>query len=223
MKILNGKPLLWYTIQKAKYIEEQFGVPWIVSTDCPITFSYALMLGASPSRLRPSKYSQSSTSTAQSICYHLDVGDITQSVDLITILQPTSPFTSSHEINTVFMFAEKFCRDCHTSGLVTVKSVPTHLNAYWQYCFTQETSQLLSLATGPNKAPITRRQDLPATFYRSGSIYMTTPSLIQEGLILGKNPVGVCVDEMSYHVNIDTPYDWNLACQHVRNFCFTNR
>ncbi len=222
MKILGGKPLIWYAIQKAKYIEKVYGIPWIVSTDCPITYSYALMMGAAMSKPRPAELSQSSTSTAKSLLYHLDNRDMPKNLGLLIILQPTTPFTTAVEINTVFERVSFHLDDCNKSGLVTIRSVPTHLSAYWQYRRTDHSIHLISLFGEISKSPICRRQDLPPTFYRSGSLYITTPGLIYEGKILGHEPIGVCVDEMSYDINIDTPSDWNRASQYVRNFRFDN-
>jgi CMP-N,N'-diacetyllegionaminic acid synthase len=223
MKLLGGKPLIWYTIEKAKYIERMYNIPWIVSTDCPITYSYALMLGATISKPRPASLSKSATSTAKSILFHIETEDIARNVDLLTILQPTTPFTTAVELNAAIELASKHMDHCYRSGLVTVRSVPTHLNAYWQYEYSEHSKLIISLITDAKKTPISRRQDLPSTFYRCGSLYITSPRLIQEGKILGNKPIGICVDGMSYNVNIDTLADWKEASEYVRNFRFDNR
>ena len=50
MRLLNGKPLLFYTFNWAK--ESDLFEEIYVSTDCPITLEYAIKLGAKHTSLR---------------------------------------------------------------------------------------------------------------------------------------------------------------------------
>jgi len=220
MKLLDGKPLIWYTIQKALYIQERYGVPWMVSTDCPITYAYALQMGGTRTTMRPRIYSQSETSTSKSISYHINAGEFSVELDCLLVLQPTSPFTTSKEIDSAFCIFSQNSEYCIQHGLVSVKSVPSEMSAFWQYSFSDNYQGAITLTVNPELDIVKRRQDLPRTFYRSGSIYMTSTRLVLEDRILGARPLALCVDGMGYNVNIDTYADWREATQYVRNFCF---
>lgn len=220
MKLLDGQPLIWYTIQKALYIQKSYGASWMVSTDCPITYAYALQMGGMKTTMRPSIYSQSDTSTSTSILYHIESGEISRELDCIMLLQPTNPFTTQKEIDAAFCMFHQHASYCNQQGLVSIKTVPNEMNAYWQYSHSVNYPGAISLTLKPELGVLKRRQDLPRTFFRSGSIYITSPRLVLEDRILGPHPLALCVDGMGYNVNIDTLDDWKEATRYVRNFCF---
>lgn len=222
MKLLDSKPLLWYTIIKAHYLKSKYNYDWAVSTDCPITYSYALLLGGLDLGLRPIEYSASTTPTSSSLLYHLRSGHISSTVKHILLLQPTTPFTTKQELDEAIMLANLHRDHCLQHGLVSVKSVPDELNANWQYMKHPDNPHSITPILPPNSYSevLARRQDLPPTFYRSGSIYITSPTLLLSHRILGTQPLALCVDSMGYNINIDTQADWQGAEKYVRHFRF---
>jgi CMP-N,N'-diacetyllegionaminic acid synthase len=221
MKLLNGKPLLWYSIKKASYIKERYAIPWAVSTDCPITYVYASELGGEPIEMRPPELSDSATSTACSLAYHFCYGTLSAGDISIIILQPTTPFTTAEEIDKSIDISRRNYAHILGNGFVSVRSVPQEYNAHWQYSaslYSIDTVSQFYLDEG--RSMPSRRQDLPKTFYRSGSIYITSPFLLMSDRVLGPKPLALCVDEMGYHVNIDTADDWGRASDYVRHFRF---
>ena len=54
---------------------------------------------------------------------------------------------------------------------------------------------------------ISRRQDLPQTFYRDGSIYITRVETVKTGTFYGET-IGYIENSSDFHVNIDTETDW---------------
>lgn len=222
MKLLGARPLLWYTIQKADYLKSKYNYQWAVTTDCPITYSYALMLGGIDLGLRPIEHSSSTSPTYSSLSFHLNSAHISHKINRILVLQPTTPFTTKMELDEALELADLFPSHCLEHGLVSVRSVPHEFNANWQYkqVLDNPTTITSVLALNPQTEVVPRRQDLPKTFYRSGSIYITSRNLLFSNRVLGSQPLALCVDGMGYSINIDTQADWKQADSYVRHFRF---
>jgi CMP-N-acetylneuraminic acid synthetase len=61
------------------------------------------------------------------------------------------------------------------------------------------------------RAPIPRRQDLPAAYFREGSVYVTRSDVIlRRNSLYGDVVVGHPV-EAARSVNLDGPEDWTFA------------
>lgn len=221
MKILSGKPLIWYTIQKGVYLKKQYNINWFVSSDCPITFSYSIMLGGEQVCIRPDDFSKSSSSTASSLLFHCHTEDIPRKAKYIIILQPTTPFTKQQELDKALRLLVQYPQVCSTDGLVSIRKIPQHFHADWQFKLGSLDHNRIERLYTQNQKLVARRQDLLTTYYRSGSLYISSPVLLQQDTILGKRPVGLIADTMGYHVNIDTLDDWQTASSYVRNFRFS--
>ena len=57
---------------------------------------------------------------------------------------------------------------------------------------------------------IPRRQELPKSFHRDGSIYITKTGVIKNGSLYG-NSIAYIESNPDFHVNIDTLKDWEKA------------
>ena len=99
IKKINGKPLIWYSINAALNSKKISKV--IVSTDCKKIVNISKKYGAEVPFLRPKNLSGSKTSLIE-VCYHaLDaVKKLEQkNYNEIVALQPTSPLRTSKDID----------------------------------------------------------------------------------------------------------------------------
>jgi CMP-N-acetylneuraminic acid synthetase len=68
----------------------------------------------------------------------------------------------------------------------------------------------LYIATG-EKQMVSRRQDLPAAYFRDGALYLTKTKVIVEQQSLYGSTIGYVLGDQEHYVNLDTMQDWNKA------------
>lgn len=202
IKLLGKLPLIEYTLHSA--IESKLLTEIIVSTDDEEIAIAAEISGYKPPFIRPAEFAQD-TSTSLEVVQHAIVFFESQNVffDAVCLLQPTNPFREKDSID---LAIEKFIAtnaDC----LVSVLPIPEEFNPHW--AFEESENGLLKIATGEEQI-IPRRQDLPKSFHRDGSIYITKTSIIKNGSLYGKS-IAYLESNPQFHVNIDTMKDWEKA------------
>lgn len=202
IKILSGKPLLAYTVEsafKANHLSEV-----ILSTDDPEIAKVGVSLGLEVPFLRPADLAKDQSPTLPVIQHALNYfKDKGEHFDAVCLLQVTSPFRPSKLIDAAIA---KF-KSQNADSLVTVLKVPDHLNPHWT--FEESSDGLLKISTG-EKTIISRRQELPACYYRDGSIYITKTDVIYSGSLYGEK-ISFLESNPEYYINIDTQKDWELA------------
>lgn len=201
---LGGKPLIGYTIEAALRASRIDRV--VVSTDDDEIAEVAAGLGAEVPFRRERRLAEDDTPmlpVVQHAIRALAKGG--WEADAVCLLQPTFPFREPDQIDGCIAKLASSDADC----VMSVHRVPHQFNPHWVY-FQNERGEL-SLATGEPE-PIPRRQELPAAYHRSGSIYVVRASTVVErnslygDLVLGyETPAG---DDV---VNIDQPDDWARA------------
>ena len=209
IKLLNGKPLLQYTSEIA--LESQFLTAVILSSDDKQTITVAKSLGIQVPFLRPKELAQNITPTIDVIIHALQWYE-NQAIffDAVCLLQVTSPFRT-------VAFLDKAIEKFIASGcdsLVSVQKVPHEYNPHWTFEVNPEGN--LKIATGEDQI-ISRRQELPETYHRDGSIYiMKTEILLQHYSLYGKS-ISFIESPPEFYVNIDTLADWEKAEQMIKN------
>ncbi len=202
IKILGEKPLLAYSVESA--LESQLLSKVILSTDDLEIAKVGEELGLEVPFIRPSDLATDKSPTLPVIQHALDFfrskGEIFEAVCL---LQVTSPFRPKGLIDSAI---SKFIAE-DADSLISVLKVPDHLNPHWTFELSSE--GFLKIATGEKKI-ITRRQDLPACFYRDGSIYITKSEVIFDGSLYGERMTWL-ENDPNFYINIDTLEDWALA------------
>jgi len=200
---LLGKPLLQYTAEAALGARRLARV--VLSTDDEEIAEVGRRCGLEVPFLRPAELARDETPTLP-VLQHMvlaleDEGD---RYDAICLLQPTDPLRKPEHIDgCIEMLAEG-----EADAVVTVLAVPHDYNPHW--VFFRDGDGLLRLSTG-EPAPITRRQDLPPAFHRSGSVYVTRRDVLIEGNSLyGERLAGFLIDE-GESVNIDGLGDMERA------------
>lgn len=202
IKLLGKIPLIEYTIRSAR--DSKFLTEVVVSTDNDEIAIVAEILGLKPPFIRPSEFALD-TSTSLEVAQHAIVFFEKQNIffDAVCLLQPTSPF---REIEFIDNSIRKFI-DSNADCLVSVLPIPNEYNPHW--AFEKNVDGFLRIATGEEKI-ITRRQELPKTFHRDGSIYITKTEVIKNGSLYGKS-IAYIESNPQFHVNIDTMRDWETA------------
>ncbi len=203
VKLLNGKPLLAYTIESAiaaKRLDRT-----ILSTEDNEIAELGLSLGIDVPFMRPPELSGDEAPTFPVVMHAVEelekAGD---RFEAVCLLQPTNPLRRSEDIDRCIELLESTGAD----SVVTVSEVPHQYNPNWVYL--QNDYGELTLSTGETR-PIARRQDLPRAFYREGSVYVTRRSVLYRYEDLyGRRLRGYEIDR-SRSVNIDTEEDWHRA------------
>lgn len=209
IKLLNGKPLLQYTAEIA--LESQYLTAVILSSDDTQIVKVAKSLGIQVPFLRPQELALDTTPTIDTIIQALQWYE-NQAIlfDAVCLLQVTSPFRTVE-------FLDKAIEKFITSGcdsLVSVQKVPHEYNPHWTFELNSEGN--LRIATGEVQI-INRRQELPDTYHRDGSIYITkTEVLLQKHSLYGKS-ISFIESPPEFYVNIDTLADWEKAEQMIKN------
>ena len=170
IKLLGGKPLLQYTSDIA--LKSNLLDKLVVSSDDDAIIEVAERLGVSAPFKRPSDLATDKSPTLpvikHALAYYKNIGE---EFDAICLLQVTSPFRTVDFLDNAI---QKFINEAADS-LISVQKVPHEYNPHWTFELNEEGN--LKIATGEDII-ISRRQDLPTTYHRDGSIYITKTSVI---------------------------------------------
>ncbi len=200
---LAGKPLLGWTAEAALAAKRLSRV--ILSTDDEAIARAGRTAGVEVPFMRPADLARDTTPTLpvleHAVAWLENAGD---RYDAICLLQPTNPLRTPATIDACIELLERTGAD----SVVTVLPVPAEHNPHWVYFADAEGQLRPALAGSP---PLTRRQDLPAAYFREGSVYVTRRDvLVEQHTLYGARMIGHELDPARC-VNIDTPQDWQRA------------
>lgn len=199
LHLIRGNPLIYYGITAAlnsKRINQVF-----VSTEDQEIATVAKECGANIIP-RPARLAQDDSSTVDVVLHALDELDrIEKPADLVILLQPTSPLTTSEDIDNAIQLYQK-------AGCDTVQSVcEAEHPPYWGY--TIEGGFLKYLFTEEYASK--RSQDLPKTYFPNGAIYLQSTALLRQlrSFLTPKTVPYIMPRERS--IDIDTEFDFFLV------------
>lgn len=197
IKLLNGKPLICYSIDSAREITEDVNI--CVSTDSEKIRNVVESYGLTVPFLRPAQLATDSATTNDVIAHTLDYYKSNGvAYDVVILLQPTSPVRTKQYIEeAISMFNEKI------DMIVSVKK--SHAAAV--LCGENELGYL-DLIINKNSE---RSQNIRDYYEYNGSIYLVNvKEFLKKGLQnLTKRKKIVMSDY--YSVDIDTALDFELA------------
>lgn len=200
IKFLNGKPLIYYTIDVARQIVSDDDI--CVSTDDPVIIKYVENYGLKVPFVRPAELASDTAGTYEVLLHALDFYERKgKEYDTIILLQNTSPFRTAEQV----MEAMKLYSN-DIDMVVSVKECSA--NPY--YCvFEDNEDGFLNISKGDGK--ITRRQDAPKVYEYNGAIYVINPDSLKR-MPLGKftKRVKYVMDDM-HSVDLDSMIDWKFA------------
>jgi CMP-N,N'-diacetyllegionaminic acid synthase len=203
IRLLNGKPLLWYTAQAA--LGAALLTRTILTTEDAEIAAIGRECGLDVPFMRPPELALDTTAMLPVVQHAVQTLEAAgEHYDAICLLQPTNPLRRADDIDAcVRLLTER-----EADSVFTMLAVPHEHNPHWVYF--ADTAGWLRLSTG-EAAPIPRRQALPPAFHREGSVYVTRREvLIAQNSLYGTRVVGHLLDP-SRSVNIDTLDDWARA------------
>jgi len=203
IKLLHGKPLIAYTSEIA--LQSKLLDKVIISTNDQEILSVAKELGIETPFKRPEELSLDNSKSIDVVLHALNFyKEKGIHYDIICLLQPTNPFRSLNFLNESI---EKFINsNCDT--LFSALEIPHQYNPHWT--FKKNDKGYLEISTG-EKEIISRRQDLPKSYYRDGSIYITKTEIILNRKSFYGDKISYIDASNEININIDTLEDWKKA------------
>lgn len=196
IKCLNGKPLIWYSIQAgnlANCVAETY-----ISSDDDLIGEIAVNLGAK--FLKRPYHISTDFSTTEDVLIHAAKSLNLSDEDVIVTLQPTNPLRPAYLIDEIFTFVSKSCSNW--TSLITIsplkKKIGTLDNGlYRPYNYTQGQ----------------RSQDMEDLFFtENGLVYLTKVGpLLKSGSMFGEIVLGYITPYDLSEVDIDTLADFKFA------------
>lgn len=200
IKPLNGKPLIYYTIDNARAIcaDEEI----CVSTDDSDIIKCVENYGLKVPFVRPAELATDTAGTYEVLLHALDFYEKQgKKYDVVLLLQNTSPFRTSQHV--------KEALNLYKSDIDMVVSVnETKTNPYYN-CFEDNEDGFLKKTLDSNM--ITRRQDAPVTYEFNGAIYVINAEQLKK-IPLGKftRRIKYVMDDL-HSVDLDNMIDWKFA------------
>ena len=200
IKLFNGKPLIYYSIDCARAICADEDI--CVSTDDAEIISVVEQYGLKVPFVRPSELATDTAGTYEVLLHALDFYEKQgKKYDVVMLLQNTSPFrTAEHVKEALKLYSPE------EDMVVSVKECPA--NPY--YCvFEEDYNGYLHVCKGDGN--IFRRQDAPKVYEYNGAIYiMNAETLKTTHMHKMKKRVKYVMDDLS-SFDLDTMTDWSIA------------
>jgi CMP-N,N'-diacetyllegionaminic acid synthase len=199
IKLLNGKPLIAYTIASAREIFQDKQI--CVSTDSVDILRTVEDLGLKVPFLRPAHLSTDKAGSIEVLIHAIEYYRKKKiNVDVVVLLQPTSPFRSSLQIREALELMDESC-----DVIVSVKE--TKANPY-SVLFEENAEGFLEKSMSGN---FTRRQDCPEVWELNGAIYCINVNSIVRSRSFNQLKLKKYVMDEKSSIDLDTPLDWSFA------------
>lgn len=202
LRPLAGKPLLTYIVQAAKSSKILSDV--ILSTDDDEIANVAISLDIEVFR-HPKELSTDSSSSFGVIQWALtELIRQGREPAVCALIRATSPLCLPHDIDHAIELLES---NDHADSVVSVTKMS---GVHPKKLKTLLPNSVLVDAFEPEGFLPTRRQTLPPLYIRNAAIYVSTPSLIANGMLWGPRCLGYVMPE-ERSVNINSEIDFKLA------------
>jgi CMP-N,N'-diacetyllegionaminic acid synthase len=201
IKLLNGTPLIAYTIKEAlnSNLDE-----FIVSTDSEEIAEVARNYGGKVPFLRPAEIATDNASSLDVVLHALDFmkEHENKEYDAIMLLQPTTPYRDSADINQ----AINLLISSDADSVISVTDVGGTHPARMKFIVDGNLIDppFVEAFEGQN------RQELPPMYIRNGGIYLTKVDTIRKGSFKGNISKALVMPEKK-SVNIDNIDDFEFA------------
>lgn len=201
IKLLNGIPLIGYTIQearKSKYINRL-----VVTTDDIEISEMAKKFGAEVPYLRPKELATDTSLTVDSIMHMINYLQEIENYmpDYICLLQCTSPFRKYEDIDNAI---EKLIYS-EFDGIISV--CEAEVNPYWTNIF-EDNKLKYFIQEGKY---IGRRQDLPKVYRYNGAIYIIKTEVFAKKKSFETDNITGYIMSNKKSIDIDTELDFKIA------------
>ena len=199
IKLLNGKPLIHYSIEVAQQIFNNEDI--CISTDSDEYIKIVEKTGLRVPFVRPEILSTDKSTTQDVLLHCLNFYEKKGLFyDYILLLQPTSPFREKNHLEDILMTN---CEECDM--IVSVKE--TESNPYY-VLFEENKSGLLEKS---KKGIFIRRQDCPKVYEYNGSMYLINTKSLKNTLISNFKKIRKYEMHSKYSIDIDNQLDFDFA------------
>jgi CMP-N,N'-diacetyllegionaminic acid synthase len=199
IKLLGGKPLIYYTIEAAREVLEDQYI--IISTDDEDIKNKVEQTGIKVPFIRPQHLSGDHVGTYEVLLHSLEyLESIDKHPEVIVLLQATSPFRNGEHIREAI---ELYHSD--VDMVVSVKE--TASNPYFML-FEEDDRGFLQHS---KKGDFARRQDCPKVWEYNGAIYVLNVRSLKRCPISHFDKVVKYVMDEQSSLDIDSPLDWKIA------------
>lgn len=199
LRLLNGKPLIYYSIKTA--LASKYNLDVYVSSEDDEILNTAMQFGAKTHKRDVSIADDKSTlDPVIYACYEYVRKIENKEYDYIITMQPTSPLLKTNSLDSAIA---KAISDPVIETVIAAKD-DTHLS--WR----KENDKFL-----PNYEKRVNRQYLTPTFTETGGFFITRKDIITPSNRIGKN-VDLSVLNKGEEIDIDTYEDWNLCEYHLK-------
>ena len=201
IKDLAGKPLIAYTIEASSAARHLTRT--IVSTDDEEIATIAKEHGGDVPFLRPAHLAEDESKSIDVIQDLLSTLVAQgETYGYVMILQPTSPFRTSEDIDSAIQIAVDQDADSVMSMV--------ELSDFSKKKIKKISDSIIEPFFEAEGNESSRRQDLEPAYKRNCAIYLTRTDLIMQGDLFGEKSVAYIMPE-ERSVDINTPYDFSLT------------
>lgn len=203
IRLLNGKPLLQYSIEYALDCKVISHV--VVSTDSPEIAEIAQKAGAEVPFMRPSGYAQDDTRDYPVLRHALGALEkhYQNQIDAIALLRPTSPLRPPHLIEKAIGLLKT---DPKGTSVRTVTQCEQHPFRMWQL----QDGHMVGFEQRVYESYNIPRQHLPALYFQTGDLEMVTRNTLLGGSVSGNRVLPLILDPEDM-VDIDHEADLHTA------------
>jgi N-acylneuraminate cytidylyltransferase len=199
IKFLAGKPLIQYTIEVARQIVDQEHI--CVSTDDVEIKKVVEELGQPVPFLRPAELASDKAGTQEVLLHALEYYEnFGINYDRLVLLQPTSPFRQSWQIQQAL--------DAWEVGLEMIVSVKVTKSNPYYVLFEENVKGYLEKS---KKGNFITRQDCPVVYEYNGAIYVIDVKSLKKKPISLFTQIKKYVMDENTSLDIDTYMDWKIA------------
>ena len=200
IKLLNGKPLIEYSIEVARQFAPDKDI--CLSTDDPKIIDVAESLGLKVPFLRPAEFATDKCGTYEVLLHAVDFyASKGINYDTLVLLQPTSPFRSAEDV--------QGCLNLYTPDVDMVVSVKEAASNPYYNAFETDENGFLHISKGDGK--YVRRQDAPKVWEYNGAVYVISVDSLRKmrlGEFLHRKMYEM---SLAHSLDLDTLTDWLVA------------
>lgn len=215
IRLINGKPMLSYSIehaQKSKYINRI-----ILSTDCEKYAKIGLEYGAEVPFLRPAEYA---TDNALDIdvfyhCLKYLKDNENYQADIVVQLRPTYPIRDINDIDNMIQILLENEELDSARSIAPAKEIPYKM---WHK---QEDGIITPIITSIKECYNMPRQQLPKVYYQNACIDVVKGNIIVNQYSMNGNRIYGY--EMSKNYDIDTEAEFKAAAEYLKIKSGNNR
>tara|TARA_B110000008_G_scaffold275396_1_gene312774 strand:+ start:3898 stop:4611 length:714 start_codon:yes stop_codon:yes gene_type:complete len=204
MRLIGKKPMIQHTMDAALNSSKLNNI--ILSTDDNNIIELAKNIGIQVPFKRPTNLSLDHTKISEVLIHAIEWYKVENQLypDNILLLQPTSPFRTSRDIDCAIEQFEKTSK----KSLVSATEVTQHPG---DCLIKNNNDQYQRLKLNSSNDNNSGRQAYPEVLYIDGSIYISeTIEFLKTQQLIGNDPE-IMITEQSHAIDIDTPFDLKIA------------